>query len=78
MAGRAEVAALARKSQQIFMPAITTSYPCKAIVEHTTVKIPVNHLSYVRPEKSVLFCKPLIIDLFKRLKMIFNTLIILR
>jgi len=34
-------------------------------------------LSYIGPEKAILFCKPLIIDLFHLLRVTFNTPIIL-
>ena len=78
MARWTEVTAPAWKCKQILMAAIATSYPSKAIVEGTTVKISANHLFYVRSKKTVLSWKPLIIDLLKRLKMIFNTPIILR
>ena len=35
--------------------------------------ITINDLSHIRPEKAILLCKKLIIDLLKSLKMILNT-----
>jgi len=46
-------------------------------VEDATVKIAINDLSHIGPEKAILLGKTLIIDLFKRLKVVFNALIIL-
>lgn len=50
----------------------------EAIMEDATVKEAVDHLSHIRTEKAILFCKTLIIDLLKRLEMVFNALVILR
>jgi hypothetical protein len=51
VAGRAEMATLARKGEQIFMFTVLTSYSCKSIMGITTIKIPVNHLSHIWPKK---------------------------
>jgi len=48
----------------------------KSIMRVTTIKIAVNNLSHIRPEKALLPFKALFIDLFKCLKMVFNTAII--
>ncbi len=50
----------------------------EAVVENAAVKISADNLPHIGPEKAILLGKPLIIDLFKRLEMIFNTMIILR
>jgi hypothetical protein len=47
-------------------------------VQDPAVKIAINDLSHIGPKKSIFLGKPLIIDLFKRIEMIFNTMIILR
>ena len=78
MTGWTEMPALARKGQQVLVTAIATPDTGKAIVQDATVKKPVNDFLYIRTEKTVLFLKALIIDLFKCLKMILNALIILR
>ena len=59
------------------MVAILAFNPSKAIMEDATIKIAVNDLSHIGPEKAILLGKTLIIDLFKFFKMIFNTLIVL-
>jgi hypothetical protein len=46
-------------------------------VEDATIKITVNNLLHIWPKKTVLLGKTLIIDLLKRLEMVFNALIIL-
>jgi hypothetical protein len=78
MAGRAEVAALAGKSQQIFMPAVRTFDTSETMVQITTVKITVDNLLGVGAEESIFFAKLLIVDLFKGLEVVFNTLVVLR
>jgi hypothetical protein len=60
------------------MVAILAFNPSKAIMEDAAIKITVNDLSHIRPEKAILFGKTLVIDLLKRLEMVFNALIILR
>ncbi|MFO7740096.1 MAG: hypothetical protein R6V46_16575 [Desulfatiglandaceae bacterium] len=71
------MAAFAGKLQQIFVAALPTLDPCKAIMENATVQVLVDNLLYVGPQKPVLFGKAIIIDLLKFLKMVLNTLIIL-
>jgi hypothetical protein len=72
----AEVPALARKCQKILMAAVSTFHTSKAIVQDTAIKIAINHLSHIRPEKAILSFKLFLIDLLKSLKMIFNTAIV--
>ena len=60
------------------MAAIATPYTGKAIVQDSAVKVSIDHFLDIRPEKTVLLRKTIIIDLLKRLKMVFNALVILR
>jgi len=41
-------------------------------------EVAVYNVFYIRPEKTILLCKPPIINLLQQLKMIFNALIIFR
>jgi len=76
MAGGAEVPTLTRKCQKILMAAVSTFHTSKAIVQDTAIKIAIDNLSHIRPEKAILSFKALFIDLFKCFKMVFNTAII--
>jgi len=78
VAGRAEVAALARERQKILVPTVLASNPGKSIMRITAIKISVNNPSHITPEKAILPFKALFIDLLKCLKMVFNTAIIRR
>ncbi len=80
MAGRTKVPSTTRKCQQIFMATFPTFDLCEAIVQNATVKEAVDHLSHIRTENAILFCKTLIPAAagLKRLEMVFNTLVILR
>ena len=49
----------------------------KAVMEDAAIKIAINDLSHIGPKKAILLGKALIIDLLQRLKVIFNTMIIL-
>jgi hypothetical protein len=49
---------------------------CKSVVQDTTVKVAVNDMLNIGPEKTILPHKALIINLFKCLKIIFNASII--
>ena len=60
------------------MAAFPTFDPCKTVVQDAAVKIPINDLLHIGPQKSILFGKAIIIDPFKFFEMVFNTLIILR
>jgi len=59
------------------MPAVRTFDPGETVVQITTIKISVDNLFGIRAEKAVLPAEALIVDLFKGLKVVFNTLIIL-
>jgi len=50
----------------------------KAIMEDAAIKVTINNLSYIRAEKTIPLSKALIINLLKRLKMVFHALVILR
>ena len=63
-----EVPPFTRKGQQIFMAAFPTFDPRKAIMKDATIKEPVDYLSHVGAEETVLLGEPLIIDLFQFLK----------
>ena len=72
------MSSFARKSEEIFVTTLSTPDSRKAIMEDATVKIAINDLSHIGPEKAILLCKALSIDLFQRLKVVLNALIILR
>jgi hypothetical protein len=76
MAGWTEVPTLARKCQKILKAAVSTFDTSKAIVQDTAIKIAIDHLSHIRSEKAILPFKALFIDLFKSLKMVFDTPVI--
>jgi hypothetical protein len=78
MTGGAEVPALTRKSQQIFVTAGFTFHPREAVMEDAAVQKTINHLFHIGPEKPVPGGEPLVIDLLQRLKVVLNALIILR
>ena len=46
-------------------------------MKDAAIKIAVYNVFHIGAEKAILLCEPVIIDLFPRLKMVFNTLIIL-
>ena len=60
------------------MTAVFTFDPCKAIMEDAAVQEAINHLPDIGAKKAVFCCEPIVIDLLQRLKVILNTLIILR
>jgi len=77
MAGGAKVATFAGECQQIFMPAVWTFDPGEPMVQVTAVKVSVYNLFGIGAEKAVLPAEALFVDLFKGLKMVFNTLVVL-
>jgi len=77
MAGGAEMAAFARECQQIFMAAVRTFDPGETMVQITTIKVAVDNLFGIGAEKAILPAEALIVDLFKGLKVVFNTLVVL-
>jgi hypothetical protein len=76
MTGWAEMTTLTRKCQEVFMSTVLTSYSCKSVMQDTAIKITIDNLSHIRPEKAILSFKALFIDLFKCFKMVFDTTII--
>ena len=54
------------------MVAILAFNPSKAIMKDATVKISVDNLSHIGPEKAILLGKMLIIDLCQRFNVVFN------
>jgi hypothetical protein len=78
MAGRAEMTALAGKSQKIFMVAIPALHPGKAVVQVATFQVAGNDLLKVGTPKPVWPFEPLLIDLKKGLKMVLHAPVIIR
>ena len=78
MTGRAEMAALTGEGQEILMTTVFASDPGEAIMEDATIQITINDRLDIRTKKTILFGKTVIVDLFKSIKMILNTMIILR
>lgn len=58
------------------MTTVTAPYTSKAIVQDSAVQITVDHLHYVRAEKSVTPFETVFINLFKGLKIVLNTPIV--
>ena len=58
------------------MTAFSTSNSCKSVMQDTAIKITIDNLSHIRPEKAILSFKALLIALLESLTMIFNTAII--
>jgi hypothetical protein len=58
--------------------AVFASDTGEAVVQDASIEITVNHPFDMGTKKTILFGKTVVIDLFKSLKMIFTTLIILR
>jgi hypothetical protein len=74
MAGRAEMTALTRKGQQIFMPAIATPHTGKPEMQIPAVQIPVYHVPDIGPEKPVLPLIAIVPGHFQVFEMILDTL----
>jgi len=64
MTGWAEMATLTRKCKQVLVATIATPDTCKTVVQDSAIQIAVNHLLHIRPEKTILLGKALIVDLF--------------
>lgn len=60
------------------MAAVFASDPGEAMAQDAAIEKTVNHPFDVGTKEAILFGKTVVIDLFKRLKMILDTLIILR
>jgi hypothetical protein len=76
--GRTEVTTLARKGQKIFMTALSTSDPGETVTQNPTVQIAVDDGPQIGTIKPIGPLKTLLMDPFKLLEMILNTLIICR
>ncbi|MBA7665478.1 hypothetical protein ES703_73548 [subsurface metagenome] len=50
------------------MSTVLTSYSCKSVMQDTAIKITIDNLSHIRPEKAILSFKALLICLLKSLK----------
>jgi len=57
--------------------AVFASHPGDAVMQDTAIEVTVNDHFDIRTQKTILFGKTVVINLFKSLKMILNTLIIL-
>jgi hypothetical protein len=77
MAGRAEMTALAGKSQKIFMVAIPALHPGKAVVQIATFQVAGNDLLKVGPPEPVPPFEPLLVYLNKGFKMVFHAPVII-
>ncbi len=75
VAGWAEVPALAREGQEVLVAAGIASDPGEAVLEDAAVEKPVDDVSYIRAEESVLAGKAFIVDLFQGLEVVFHALI---
>jgi len=78
MTGRAEVAALTREGQQVFVAAVLAFDTGKTVVQIAAVKVTVNHLLDIRPPEAVLLGEVLIIRMNESLKIILDAMIIIR
>jgi hypothetical protein len=78
MTRRAEMPALARKCQQIFMAAVIASDAGKTATQVTTIQVTLDYLTDIRAKKSILSLKALYVNLLKWFKVVFNTLKIKR
>jgi hypothetical protein len=58
------------------VPAFLASHSCKSVAQDTAVKVAINDMLNIGPEKAILSFKALFIGLFKSRKIIFNTVII--
>jgi hypothetical protein len=59
------------------MATIAAPDTCKAVVQDAAVQVPVDHLLHIRSEEAILLGEMIIVDLFKSLKMVLNTAVIL-
>jgi hypothetical protein len=77
MAGGAEVAVLAGESQKMFMAAIPTLHPGKAVVQVATFQVAGNDFLKVGSPEPVPPFEPLLVELNKGLKIIFHAPVII-
>jgi hypothetical protein len=78
MAGGTEMTALAGEGQEIFMVAIPTLHPGKAMVRVSAFQVAVNDLLTVGTPKPVRPFELFFVDLNKGLKMVFHAPVIIR
>ena len=78
MAGGAEMAALARKCQQIFMAAIIAFHAGKPVAQITAVEITIDHLLDIGPPESVLPGEILVIYPDKGFNIILYAAVVIR
>jgi len=76
--GRAEVAALTREGQQVFMAAVFAFHTGKTVVQIAAIKVAVDYLFDIRPPETVIFGKPVIINLHEGFKPILYAVVIIR
>ena len=62
MAGWREVSSLTRECQEVFMSTVLTSYSCKSVMQDTAIKITIDNLSDIRPEKAILSLMSMLIS----------------
>ncbi len=70
--------ALAGKSQQVFVAAVLAFDAGKAVSQIAAVKVTIDNLFDIRPPKTVISGKPVIIDLHQGFKIILYTVVIIR
>ena len=78
MTGRAEVAALTREGQQVFVAAVLAFDTGKTVVQIAAVKVTVNHLLDIRPPEAVLFGELFIIGLNEGFEIVLDAVVIIR
>jgi hypothetical protein len=77
MAGGAEMTALARKCQEIFMAAVFAFHTGKTVVQIAAVEVAIDHLLDIWPPETVLTRKILIIDPDEGLKIVIHAAVII-
>ena len=71
------MAAFTREGQKILMAAVFAPDSGEKIVEDAAIQIAVDHVFHISTEEAILGGETVVIDLLKRLKMIFNATVIL-
>jgi hypothetical protein len=78
VAGGTEMAPCTREGQQILVAAVLAFDAGKTVVEDAAIKIAIDHRFHISTEEAVLDGDALFINLLKFLKVILNTMVILR
>jgi hypothetical protein len=78
MAGGAEVAALAGKSQQVFVAAVFAFDTGKAVAQIAAIKITIDHLFDIGPPETVLPGEVFVVGLNEGFKIILHAVVIIR